>query len=214
MPVLQREHIQQALSSIQGEYESVFEKLRHLPLAGEPALDVGCSSGYEAIAIQWFLGIKHVIGIDRDISTADQFVGALRADLADGREAVKLANLPQADREWWDSRIPQFLKDDRFPEFVQVELAHPGDLTRAIDTRLFGFAYCSNVLCHIHETHGRGGVRTAVDEILNALLPGAWFVAQEPIDKELEYIREELSSVAQTLRVSSNPFKIDYHAQR
>ena len=183
-------------------------------MPGEIALDIGCSSGYEAVGMQWFLQVNIVKGVDKDISTVRQFADVLRSDLSAARESVDFAHILQADREWWYSEAPQFFRDGSFPLFFEVDIAQPDALANAIGHASCGFAYCSNVLCHIHDELGPASIHFAIAEIMQVLRPGAWFVAQEPADETLEYFYDAFSTSSGEVHVEAGEFKVEYRARR
>jgi hypothetical protein len=164
--------------------------------------------------MQWFLRVEKVIGIDKDISTVDQFIPELVADLKESRQAINYAGVSQADRTWWNMEVPQFLRDCSLPEFIQVDITLPNVLPETIGENTCGFAYCSNVLYIVHEKSGPEGVRVALRQILSVLRPEAWFVAQEPPEDDLAYFQEEFLSAGFKLDLTSNLYKFEFRAQR
>lgn len=214
MTVISRIAIERTLIRIESEYRSVFEELRNLPIPGETAIDVGCSSGYEAIAMQWFLQVETVVGVDKDLTGVDQFSKVLRDDLSSSGDAVGFAHVPQSDRDWWFSEVPQFLRQGHFPSFEKVDLANTGALVETIEPGSCGFGYCSNVLCHIHDDQGPDAVQLALSQIMEVLRADAWFVAQEPSDQSFAYFHDVLEEIAVDVQVNGVEFKTEYRARR
>ena len=172
MPIFQRQALQQALLSIEGEYREIMEQLTDLPARHGFLLDVGCASGFETIAMMCFLNADRVVGIDKDISKTDHFALQLQKDLADSIQALKYAHTSYDDHQWWSSDVPLFMKEGRFPEFFEADISTREALKVLSPVNSCAFAYCSNVLWHIHTNQGPASVMAAMKHIHELLYPG------------------------------------------
>ena len=77
----------------------------------------------------------------------------------------------------------------------------------------FNLAYCSNVLYIVHEDHGSSGLINAFENIFNALVPGSWFIADEP-KPVLECLKTDLTTLGIKVWIKGNPNKPTYWCKR
>ncbi len=187
MPTFHRNYIESTLGKIYSEYQEYINDLKPFCDSGKKILNVGCDSGYETIALMWFLKADEVIGLDKDLSSVQSYALQLKHALDESIEAFRYSRVPKQDGEWWENEVPEFLRNAFFPEFAVTNISLVGETTLlAMDP--FDLIYCSNVICHIHTNQGYDAVKSAIESIYEIAQLGGWFVASEPDDEELDHL--------------------------
>ncbi len=176
MPAFEREEIEPVLSKIKAGYEHKVQDLRDLIPTGGRILNLGCDSGYESIALMWFLDASVVIGVDKDISKTEYMACKLKRDFDNCVEAKNYEWVTADDRKWLHTDVPKFLHKGYFPSFVMLDIALEDDFKSKLSEGHFHLAYCSSVLDKVHKDHSRVGVRSTIESVNSVLIPGGWFI--------------------------------------
>jgi SAM-dependent methyltransferase len=190
MSSFRREEIDQRLTTIKSDYFWRFEDYGDQFRSKSKALNIGCDSGYEALAIMWFLQAESVLGIDIDIGNVNTYAASLQTDLSEAKRSLNYQWVTDDDREWWQSSVPEFLKREIFPEFLECDAVSLSECLPSSKLESFDLVYCSNVLCHIHTNQGSDAILATIGHVRDFLEEDGLFVADEPSDEELLYFEE------------------------
>lgn len=187
MPPFPKDELESVLQTIASCYRDSIVGLRKYHLSGKKVVNFGCNGGYETVALMWFLDAEEVVGVDKTLCDLPNYASMLRELMNDCKEALRYAFVPPEDRVWWEVQVPGFLKEGRFPEFVEQDITRPTGPGTNLTDECFDLAFCSNVLCHIHTADGIEGTKVAIREMGRVVKPQGWIVASEPDDPGLHH---------------------------
>ena len=171
MPILRLREIADRLSEIRRKYERSLLKVKEL--AGE-------SEAY---------------GVDRIAFKLDGFANDFKRELDESISALSYGLVSDEERGRWESTVPAFLREGKFPVFLEADIACRDKLEEASGSKRFDLAYCSNVLYQVHRNQSRDAVESSFEVIYGALAPGGWFFANEPHGSEFRYFDSGLTKV-------------------
>lgn len=192
MPTFYRSAIDTRLKTILWDYQEYISFLKKHCKPDGRILNMGCDSGYEAIALLWFLDAEKVWGINKDLTNVADYSLEFKRELTKSIEALQLTMVPPEDRRWWKKEVPKCLREGKFPEFKEQDISEMASAQKNWE-REFDLVYCSSVLCHIHTYQGSKAVASAIQSAYFVTKPGAWMVASEPDNDELDYFDAEIT---------------------
>lgn len=182
------------------QYEGRVNFLTEMGIEGNSIVNFGCAGGIETFALMWFFNAAEVIGIDKDIDSAEELlvrvtdaVNIVHRELGDFEIVlgidVKDATYDQLsaysiDKKylgWWENRVPEFLKARQFPVFKEFKLGIK-DKKSSLSNESYDLTYCSNVLHQVAGQNERHGVLNAVKEMKRILTPGGVMVVFDSQD--------------------------------
>jgi SAM-dependent methyltransferase len=135
-------------------------------------LNVGCEKGSELLALMWRLKAMEGVGLDKD-SCVIELAKELMRNIKSTMEDSSLIGW-----EGWQSEVPEFPRERRFPSFQVADITCPQQLTW-MQPGHFDLAYCDTVLCKILEEHGESGVVCALTHMARAVRSGGWIATEE-----------------------------------
>jgi SAM-dependent methyltransferase len=210
MSGIKRKEISDRLEYIRTSYEDEIVRLKTYPINSERVLNIGCANGNETLALMWFLEANVACGVDKKISNARTLASDFKRDLDDTIRSITDTPIPEEIHLWWETSVPLFLREGKFPFFIEADIASKADFGPLVFVESFSFAYCSSVLCHVHKNQGPIAIRSAIESIYSVLETGACFIANEPPDEELKYFELELSRVGFQVSRQSPYGRIEY----
>ena len=216
MPEFPRDVIEPKLNDIEAKYKEGLQDLRKLIPIGGRVLNLGCAIGSETMALMWFLEAGEVIGVDKKhtlIFNAKQDIKQFKLDLENCQLSVDNKLVSPNNCEWW-CNLPPFLHEKRFPTFEEMDIVLEREFKSKLGQELYHLVYCSSVLDKIHECHGRDGVLSAIGRIYDILVPGGWFVANEPCWKDLSYFEKEMTEAGFEVTVLCKNMRPEFRCNR
>lgn len=194
-------------------YESRISPLKEIGIEGNAIADFGCASGHETFALMFFFDARKVVGIDSDITRAEnlfsEVTGAIeiinqelseienikKIDIRDAPESVlESYRLSIEDIEWWENRFPGFLKEGQYPVFEEFTLGRKDDES-SLDNDTYDISYCSSLLCHVAKCTGEDGALNAIYEMKRILKPGGLLAIYDPKDFSALIVKAKLGEV-------------------
>lgn len=210
MPQIKRDELTRMVSQI--EIKSKTDWIQHLQNLGFPIARIanyGCATGVETLALISVLHPTKAVGIDRNINEARLIISELHEDIDETKMALPYAS--QEDIVWWTKSVPNFIKDQHLPSFIQEnDVANP-EKPHQLPENYFDLACCSNFLYQILEYQGNEDVINALKEMVRVVKVGGWIVVTEPNDGKpgrFQHYFEELT--LEFVEISTNEFNAIY----
>lgn len=184
-------------------YVSEYLQWANINLTNAKVVDFGCHIGYHTFGLMWSLNALECVGVDKDdliINQAQSYFADLKSHISN---CLELANYMQEnDLKWWQNNVPKFLKELRFPTFIQTDITRNTGLEPGYD-----LVYCDRVLYHILAEEQPDlpipnirGLNNSVKEMIRVIKPDGWLLAVEPEiqDYEMLFIDAGLEQIAKT----------------
>jgi len=138
----------------------------------------GCANGAETLALLAKFHPTTIFGIDRDVADAQRINDELKDWVSETLMALESA--PPGEQACWETSAPWFLKECRYPRYVQEpDIAQP-QLPHQIPTSSVELSCCSNLLYQVLETQGEHALTSAIKEMGRVALAAGSIVADEP----------------------------------
>jgi SAM-dependent methyltransferase len=119
--------------------------------------------------------------------------------------------MQDADLTWWQSEVPDILKEGRFPRFIQADITRHTGLEPDFD-----LVHCNRVLCHIlggdqseSSSPDVEGLKSAIEEMARLVKSGGWVLAVEPQIQGYEYLFKD-AGLEQVARFEEDDGKVRY----
>jgi len=176
------------------KYQEDIENLITYWTPGGKILNVGCSTGYETIALMWFLRANCVIGLDKNLSKVHTHALELKENLWVYDFKLPSNGLVE-DKKWWENEVPRFLREGHFPIFLEEDISQFYNNFPQFKT-LFDLVYWSKVMGQVHEFQKRPAVISAIEGIYYMTKFDAWVIVEhEHVGNDLDYLQEEFIRV-------------------
>jgi hypothetical protein len=192
MPQCNRSYIELLLHSIKSKsLDEWIQELKQKHSKFERIVHFGCASGDQTFALLLELDADMIIGVDRDIMTAERKANDIITAIDNCWLAYDYLSLN--DKRWWDNILPEKLKNKLIPKYVKEPDCTKPIIPYQIQGDYYNLACCSNFLYIIQRDCGEIGVGNVINEMKRVIKSTGYIVADEPdegIKERFSYLFE------------------------